>query len=140
MNTTLPTAEMERAYLERDTTYNGLFFLGVKTTGIFCRPTCPARKPLSKNVEYFGTPQEALAAGYRPCKRCRPLESDERPAWAAELIADVESDPSSRITDAKLRARGIDAATVRRYFLRHYGMTFQAYTRSRRLGGALSHL
>src|SRR5438128_11477322 len=140
MNATLPTAEMERAYQERDATYNGLFFLGVRTTGIFCRPTCPARKPLPRNVEYFATVESALSAGYRPCKRCRPLASDEQPAWAAELIADVESDPSSRITDAKLRARGIDPATVRRYFLRQYGMTFQAYTRSRRLGGALSHI
>ena len=131
---------MERAYLERDATYNGLFFLGVRTTGIFCRPTCPARKPLPRNVEYFATAESALSAGYRPCKRCRPLESDEQPAWAAELIADVESDPSSRITDAKLRSRGIDPATVRRYFLRQYGMTFQAYTRSRRLGGALSRI
>ena len=73
MNTMLPTAEMERAYLERDASYNGLFFLGVRTTGIFCRPTCQARKPLPKNVEYFPTARAALVAGYRPCKRCRPL-------------------------------------------------------------------
>jgi AraC family transcriptional regulator of adaptative response/methylated-DNA-[protein]-cysteine methyltransferase len=140
MNTTLPTAEMERAYLERDVSYNGLFFLGVRTTGIFCRPTCPARKPLPKNVEYFPTAREALAAGYRPCKRCRPLESDEQPPWASELLSEVERDPASRITEADLRTRGIDPATVRRYFLRHYGMTFQAFTRARRLGGALNQI
>ena len=73
MNTMLPTAEMERAYLERDASYNGLFFLGVRTTGIFCRPTCHARKSLLKNVEYFPTARAALVAGYRPCKRCRPV-------------------------------------------------------------------
>lgn len=88
-----PTAEMERAYLKRDASYNGLFFLGVRTTGIFCRPTCPARKPLPKNVEYFPTAQAALVAGYRPCKRCRPLESDDEPQWASELLAEVERDP-----------------------------------------------
>ena len=58
---------MQRAYLERDSSYDGLFYLGVRTTGIFCWPTCPARKPLAKNVEYFATAKEAIAAGYRPC-------------------------------------------------------------------------
>jgi AraC family transcriptional regulator of adaptative response/methylated-DNA-[protein]-cysteine methyltransferase len=140
MNTLPPIAEMQRAYLERDAGYNGLFFLGVRSTAIFCRPTCPARKPLPKNVEYFATAKEALAAGYRPCKRCRPLDSDERPAWVAKLLTELERDPSSRITDGDLAARGIDPATVRRYFLRHFGMTFQAYARSRRLTGALGRI
>lgn len=140
MDTVLPTAEMQQAYLERDASYDGLFLLGVRTTGIFCRPTCPARKPLPKNVEYFPTARAALVAGYRPCKRCRPLELDDRPPWAATLLDDVERDPSSRITDGDLRARGIDPSTVRRYFLRRYGMTFQAFTRARRLSGILSQI
>lgn len=140
MDTVLPTAEMQQAYLERDASYDGLFFLGVRTTGIFCRPTCPARKPLPKNVEYFPTARAALVAGYRPCKRCRPLELDDRPPWAGTLLDDVERDPSSRITDGDLRARGIDPGTVRRYFLRRYGMTFQAFTRARRLSGILSQI
>jgi AraC family transcriptional regulator of adaptative response/methylated-DNA-[protein]-cysteine methyltransferase len=141
MNTMPPeTAEMERAYLQRDASYNGLFFLGARTTGIFCRPTCPARKPLPKSVEYFPTARAALVAGYRPCKRCRPLELDDQPPWAAALLIDVERNPSSRITDGDLRARGIDPGTVRRYFLRRYGMTFQAFTRARRLSGALNQI
>jgi AraC family transcriptional regulator of adaptative response/methylated-DNA-[protein]-cysteine methyltransferase len=140
MNTLPPITEMERAYLERDAFYNGLYFLGVRTTGIFCRPTCPARKPLPRNVEFFSSAQAALTAGYRPCKRCRPLALDDQPPWAVELLAEVERDPTSRITDGDLRARGIDPATVRRYFLRHYGMTFQAFTRARRLSGALNHI
>ncbi len=140
MNTTLPIAEMERAYLNGDETYNGIFLLGVRTTGIFCRPTCPARKPLPKNVEYFASADAALAAGYRACKRCRPQEIDEQPAWAAELLSEIERVPSTRISDAELKARGIDPATVRRHFLRHYGMTFQAYARSRRLSGALQQI
>src|SRR5207253_10997418 len=90
MNTLPPSAELERAYLARDAGYNGIFFLGVRTTGIFCRPTCPARKPLPKNVEYFPTAKAALAAGYRPCKRCLPLVLAEQPAWAAELLAEIE--------------------------------------------------
>jgi AraC family transcriptional regulator, regulatory protein of adaptative response / methylated-DNA-[protein]-cysteine methyltransferase len=140
MNTTLPTAEMERAYLAGDATYNGLFFLAVRTTGIFCRPTCPARKPLPKNVEYFPNPRAALIAGYRPCKRCRPLDADDQPDWATDLLAEVERDPASRITDADLKKRGVDPATVRRFFLRQYGMTFQAFTRARRLSVAFTHI
>ena len=70
-----PRAEMERAFLASDATYNGLFFTAVRTTGIFCLPACPARKPLPKNVEFFATVKDAVFAGYRPCKRCRPTES-----------------------------------------------------------------
>src|SRR5262245_9336999 len=105
MNTnTMPTsAEMEQAYLHRDASYDGLFFLGVRTTGIFCRPTCPARKPLPRNVEYFPTARAALVAGYRPCKRCRPLEMDDQPAWVADLLAEVERQPSARITEVHRR-------------------------------------
>jgi AraC family transcriptional regulator, regulatory protein of adaptative response / methylated-DNA-[protein]-cysteine methyltransferase len=128
---------MKRAYLERDAAYDGLFFLAVRTTGIFCRPTCPARKPLPKNVEYFATAKEAIAAGYRPCKRCRPMQLDDEPEWARRLIDEVEREPASRISDGDLAARGVDPATVRRYFQRRYRMTFQAYTRARRLGDAL---
>lgn len=133
MSTLPPPAEMERAYLARDASYDGVFFLGVRTTAIFCRPTCPARKPLPKNVEYFPTAQAALQAGYRPCKRCHPLEPFDRPEWAARLLADIERDPTARLTDTDLKAWGIDPATVRRFFLRQYGMTFQALTRTRRL-------
>ena len=140
MSTMPPPTEMERAYLDRNASYDGLFFLGVRTTKIFCRPTCPARKPLPKNVEYFPTASSAVAAGYRPCKRCRPLELDDRPSWADALLAEVENQGSPHITDEDLKARGIDAATVRRYFLRQYGMTFQAFTRARRLSAALKKM
>src|SRR5262245_4824702 len=141
MITTLPpSAEMRRAYLKNDAAYNGLFYLGVRTTGIFCRPTCPARKPKPENVEYFATPREALTAGYWPCKRCRPMSDDDQPAWARSLLADIEREPMLRITEGELRSRGLDPATARRHFLRHYGMTFQAYVRARRLGLALHQI
>jgi AraC family transcriptional regulator, regulatory protein of adaptative response / methylated-DNA-[protein]-cysteine methyltransferase len=140
MNKLPPIAEMERAYLQGDASYNGVFYLGVRTTAIFCRPICPARKPLPKNVEYFATAQEALFAGYRPCKRCRPLQDDDQPEWAARLISDVEREANARITEGDLRKRGVDPATVRRYFSRRYGMTFQAFTRARRLTGAFQKI
>lgn len=138
--TTLPTRELERARITRDPAYNGIFFTAVKTTGIFCRPTCPARTPLPQNVEYFPTARAAMAAGYRPCKRCRPLAIDDQPEWVAALMKEIEADPSARITDRTLRARGIDPATARRYFKRHYGVSFQGFARARRLAGALAQI
>lgn len=59
--------------VEKNSNYEGVFFVGVKTTGILCRPTCPAKKPLKENCEFFSTAKEALLASYRPCKRCEPL-------------------------------------------------------------------
>src|SRR5499433_2638040 len=76
MNTMPAVKEMQRAYLAKDASYDGIFFLGVRTTGIFCRPSCPARKPLPKNVNYFSNARDALFAGYRPCKRCRPMDTN----------------------------------------------------------------
>lgn len=141
MKTTPPQREMERAFRARDREYDGIFYLAVKTTGIFCRPSCPARKPLARNVEYFAATQEALVAGYRPCKRCRPLDANGRPPdWVERLLARVESAPAERLSDADLRDFRIDPARARRYFKEHYGMTFQAYSRARRLGQALHQI
>jgi AraC family transcriptional regulator of adaptative response/methylated-DNA-[protein]-cysteine methyltransferase len=132
---------MERAYLRSDPSYDGVFFLAVRTTGVFCRPTCGARKPLPVNVEYYATPREALFAGYRPCKRCNPLAAiGEPPGWLSRLLAGVERDPARRFTDADIRDLEVDPARVRRYFRKSYGMTFQAYCRGRRLGTALEQI
>lgn len=129
------------ALVERDASFEGVFFVCVKTTGIFCRPTCPARKPLAKNVEFFSSIGDCLAAGFRPCKRCRPLErAGETPDWLRPLLERVERDPSQRITDADLKAMEIDPARVRRWFRQNHGMTFHAYHRARRLALALGHL
>jgi AraC family transcriptional regulator of adaptative response/methylated-DNA-[protein]-cysteine methyltransferase len=137
MQTLPPPTEMHRAFLAGDASYDGVFFTGVRTTGIFCRPSCTARKPRPENIEFFATPREAMFSGYRPCKRCRPLEADGRPpAWAEKLLARVEADPGLRLKAADLRAAGVDPARARRWFLKHYGMTFQAYCRARRLAQA----
>ena len=136
-----PAGEMEAAFRRRDVSYDGVFYLGVRTTGIFCRPSCPARKPLARNVEYFATVREAVFAGYRPCKRCHPLEATGRaPAWVAELLARVERAPAERVTDGELRRMGVEPARARRYFQTNYGMTFHAYARGRRLARAFEQL
>lgn len=135
----LPSFEtMYRALVNRDSTFEGIFFVGVRTTGIFCRPTCTAKKPARENVDFFATSSDALHGGYRPCLRCRPMDPDKRPPKLIErLRAEVERAPGGRLTDKELAAMAIDPSTARRQFKRHYGMTFQAYHRARRLGLAL---
>jgi O-6-methylguanine DNA methyltransferase len=66
-------AEMVRAMTARDPEADGTFYVAVRTTGVFCRPTCPSRTPLPQNVEFHATPWEALVAGFRPCRRCWPM-------------------------------------------------------------------
>lgn len=134
-NSLPPTLEMEQAYKKSDGSYDGIFYLAVRSTGIFCRPSCSARKPLPKNVEYFPSSREAVFAGYRPCKRCRPLETHGiPPEWVTKLLNMIDSNPTARYNDAFLRSIKIDPASARRYFLKNYKMTFQAYCRGRRLG------
>jgi AraC family transcriptional regulator, regulatory protein of adaptative response / methylated-DNA-[protein]-cysteine methyltransferase len=136
-----PRGEMERAFFDSDATFDGLFFTGVRTTGIFCRPSCRARKPLPDNIEFFGTVHDALFAGYRPCRRCHPMvPAAEPPVWLKPLLDAIDLEPNRRLRDADLRTFGVDPARARRYFIDHYGMTFQAYCRGRRLAGALRQL
>lgn len=133
-----PEHVMDKAFRDRDAGYDGVFFVGVTTTGVFCRPSCPARKPLARHVRYFATAKEALFSGFRPCKRCRPMEAGGRPPeWVRDILNEVEKNPGARITDGDLRRLGHEPARVRRFFLKQYGMTFQAYARGRRLGLAL---
>ncbi len=134
-----PPEEMQRAFLASDAAYDGLFFTAVRTTGIFCLPSCLARKPRPENVEFFGTVKEALFAGYRPCQRCRPTES-AAPDWVRGLLQRISADPASRITESGLQALGLEPARVRRFFVRQYGMTFQAYCRALRLGKAFERI
>jgi AraC family transcriptional regulator of adaptative response/methylated-DNA-[protein]-cysteine methyltransferase len=136
-----PRPEMERAFRRSDAAYDGIFYLGVRTTGIFCRPSCSARKPLPQNVEFFASAREAVFAGYRPCKRCTPLLSPgQAPEWVERLLTEVERAPDQRFSDAMLRKLKIDPARTRRFFKAHYGMTFQAYCRGRRLGKAFKEI
>ena len=135
----LPSADlMYRALVDRDSRFEGIFFVAVRTTGIFCRPTCPAKKPARENVDFFATASEALHGGYRPCLRCNPMDLGKRvPELIDRLRGVVENSPGGRLTDKELEALSIDPSTARRQFKRHYGMTFQAYHRARRVGLAL---
>jgi AraC family transcriptional regulator of adaptative response/methylated-DNA-[protein]-cysteine methyltransferase len=92
-------------------------------------------------VVFFATVREALFAGFRPCKRCRPLANgSETPDWVEQLLTQIDADPAKRVRDADLRQRGIEPARARRYFRKHFGITFQAYGRARRMGKALAQI
>ena len=106
--------------------------IGVKTTGVFCRPGCPARAPKFENCEFFANAEEALRVGYRACKRCHPQGED--PALMRRIIALVEQDETGRITESDLRRAGIDPGTARRHFKARLGMSVADYARLRRLG------
>ncbi|MCA8830081.1 bifunctional transcriptional activator/DNA repair enzyme AdaA [Hymenobacter pini] len=137
-----PSPECYHALVARNPEYEGRFIAAVRTTGIFCRPTCRARKPKAENVEFFATTREALVHGYRPCKVCAPLAATgpDAPAFVAQLLAQLSADPATRIRDAHLRAQGLEPATVRRWFLLTHALTFQAYQRLYRLNTAFKQL
>ena len=127
---------MYSALIERDVAFEGVFIAGVKTTGIFCRPTCPARKPKRENTEFFNNQREALANGYRACKICKPMNyAKDRPNWLDALMKEVEAG-KVRFKDWELSVRGYSPSKVRRYFNRMYGMTFQSYLRMIRINEA----
>src|ERR1700704_2811297 len=110
-----PPETMYRALVDRDSSFEGIFFIGVRTTGIFCRPTCPAKKPARENVDFFATPSEALHGGYRPCLRCRPMDPDKRaPELIERLRAEVERAPGGRLPAKELTALSIVSSTPRR--------------------------
>jgi AraC family transcriptional regulator of adaptative response/methylated-DNA-[protein]-cysteine methyltransferase len=132
---------MYRALVDRDSRFEGIFVVGVRTTGIFCRPTCPARKPKRENVEFLPTSKDALVRGYRPCKLCRPMEAaGSTPRWLKSLLDDVDESPTRRWTDEDLRRRDLEPSRVRRWFNRHHGMTFHAYCRFLRLSAAFGRI
>src|SRR5919107_1329675 len=112
------------ALLARDPAYEGFAYVGVTTTGIFCRLTCPARKPKRTNVVFFGCTDTARDAGFRPCMRCKPLDRNRPTSGVLEALRDrVRAEPERRWGEVDLRALGYDPSTVRRAFQREYGVT-----------------
>jgi AraC family transcriptional regulator of adaptative response/methylated-DNA-[protein]-cysteine methyltransferase len=106
--------------------------MGVKTTGVFCRSGCPARMPKFENCEFYSSPDAALRAGYRACKRCHPAGEDI--GMMRAVIALVEDSAEGRVDEAALKAAGIDPSTARRKFKQRLGMSVAEYARLRRLG------
>jgi AraC family transcriptional regulator, regulatory protein of adaptative response / methylated-DNA-[protein]-cysteine methyltransferase len=116
-------------------------YVGVKTTGVFCRPTCPARKPKFENCEFYKKAQEALLASFRPCMRCRPLSHPNQVSDLVRTLVDaVEADPSKRWKDRDFEELSVDASTARRQFKKRFGMTFVECARARRMGLAMKQI
>jgi AraC family transcriptional regulator of adaptative response/methylated-DNA-[protein]-cysteine methyltransferase len=132
---------MEKAFYERDSAYDGLFFIGVKTTGIFCRTTCTARKPKREHIEFFTSIRQALDHGYRPCKLCKPMEArGKTPEWVAAVLERINRNPAAKMKDRDIKGFGVDPARLRRWFKTNYGMTLQAYLRAMRIGDAFGRI
>jgi AraC family transcriptional regulator of adaptative response / DNA-3-methyladenine glycosylase II len=119
-----------RALQSRDTRFDGLMFVGVKSTGIYCRPVCPARTAKYENCTFYGSAAAAQQAGYRPCLRCRPETAPELASWrgtsntvsrALALIADGALDGEGKSVNALAERLGIGERQLRRLFFQHLG-------------------
>lgn len=126
--------DLYAALVARDAAYDGRAFVGVTSTGIFCRLTCPARKPKRENCRFYRTVAECLTAGFRPCKRCHPLTAAaEADAVIRDCLAALAEREDHRWSEDDIVAMGYDPSTVRRAFKRHFGMTFLEMARLDRL-------
>jgi AraC family transcriptional regulator of adaptative response / DNA-3-methyladenine glycosylase II len=130
-----------QALLTRDARFDGRFFVGVTSTGIYCRPVCPARTPMQKNCRFFVSAPAAQAAGFRPCLRCRPETAPERGAWLGtsntvarglDLIAAGALDGDSNVERLAERL-GVGERHLRRLFEHHLGASPIAVAQTRRV-------
>ena len=126
----LDWATCDRARMARDRAFDGVFFSGVRSTGIYCRPVCPVRPARSENVTFYPTAAAAERAGFRPCLRCRPEAAPGSPAWAgtattvARAMRMIDRGYLDRRSVADLAtALGIGPRHLLRLFLRHTGAT-----------------
>ena len=130
--------QCRRARLSRDARFDGSFFIAVKSTGIFCRPVCPARSPAEKNVLYYSQAVTAMQAGYRPCLRCRPDSAPFSAAWcgtdtslfrAQRLLSELPPQPVSRIAERM----GITPRYLHKLFTARLGASPKVFQQSQQL-------
>ncbi len=135
------TREFYQALIDKNTEYEGIFYVGIKTTRVFCRPTCSRKKPKFDNCEFYQTAQEALLASFKPCKRCRPLS---HPSYTSTLVhalmEAVERNPEKRWMDQDFQEFSVTAKTARRHFQKRFGITFIAYARNKRIEVAMKDI
>ena len=136
----LDPAHCYRALRNRDPRFDGRFFVGVRTTGIFCRPICPAPLPKSDNCTFWRSAAAAQAAGFRPCLRCRPEAAPGTPAWhgtaasvsrALRLIEAGRLDGDGSVEELASQL-GMGSRHLRRLFDQHLGATPRAVAKMRR--------
>ena len=125
----------------RDKNYAGVFIAAIRTTGIYCRPGCPARTPREENCEFFDTSAAAKQAGYRACKRCHPDTPFTPPLdYVDAALTLLKQTPTKVWREQDVRAQGWDNSKLRRQFQKRFGMTFLAYARAQRLKVAAKSL
>ncbi len=136
----LNPAACERARLARDARFDGRFFVGVTSTGIYCRPICPVRLPKPENVRFYLSAAAAAAQGFRPCLRCRPELAPDNPYWPAhpplvrEALRQIDAGALDREPVVDLARRlGITDRHLRRLFLHHVGASPKALAQTRRI-------
>ncbi len=129
------------AMFRKDASFEGVFVTAVKTTGIFCRPVCSARKPKPENVTFYDTIQDAINHGYRPCQVCKPMEqSGKTPLIVQNLINEIIENPDLRLKDNDLKIRKIEPSQLRRWFKKNHHMSFQAFQRMLRINSAFTKM
>ncbi len=140
MNSTSSTSsgaddeERWRAVLERSRSHDGLFYYAVRTTGVYCRPSCPSRRPLRNNVDFFSDPQQAREAGYRACRRCAPDASDGgSSSWVLTLCRRLEQPGNVPSLRELAQLVGLSPSHVQRIFTREMGVSPHQYGKARRL-------
>ena len=136
---------MNAARLARDPAYDGMFFIAVKTTGIYCRPVCRVRPPLTRNISFFPSAAAAERAGYRPCLKCRPESAPFCPAWngtrttverALKLIDSGALDGEGTVEQLAMRC-GVGARHLTRLFRQHIGASPIEVAQTRRVQRAM---
>jgi AraC family transcriptional regulator of adaptative response / DNA-3-methyladenine glycosylase II len=132
--------DYQQARLSRDPRFDGVFFTAVKTTGIFCRPVCPATPPKEQNVEYFETASEALVSGYRPCLRCRPESAPFSPAWngtettVKRALSIIHQNGFNDLKLSELASRlGITDRYLRKLFEQQLGVSPKTYVQHQQI-------
>jgi len=130
--------KMVQAMTENDSTYDGKFYVGVHSTGIYCLPSCKAKKPKLENVVFYSTREEAITAGLRGCKRCRSEKyPDVLPEWLHSVLKFMKQNRAEKLNEGKLiQLTSVDISTIRRYFKTHLGMTPLTFHRKIRLNHA----
>jgi methylphosphotriester-DNA--protein-cysteine methyltransferase len=127
--------EMLGAMMTDDSRYDGVFYVCVRSTGIYCLPSCKAKDPLLKNVVFHRSKEEAVAQGFRGCLRCRSeFFPDIAPGWLPKVIRFMNASFAEKVTERELaKAAGVDSSTIRRYFKVYMETTPMAYLRKLKL-------
>jgi len=138
----IPFAKKVNICKNNNSNYDGKFYLAVKSTKIFCLPSCSAKFPLLKNIIFYSSSDLALGDGFRPCKRCRPHTfPNNYPVWLTEVKKYFQENYSSKIDEKKLKSlTKVDMTTIRRYCKRYFGVNLKKYQLKLRLEHSLALL